>query len=82
MTATVYARSHREEFSVGVGTNLDDAILKSSGSEALYFGYVEAARWDSTNFAPTSMGCWSSQKTYRSKTRFEGPLTAEVNHRD
>ena len=38
---TVYARSRRGEFSVGVGTDLDDAILKSSGPEALYLDYVE-----------------------------------------
>lgn len=38
---TVYARSRRGEFSVGVGDDLDDAVLKSSGSEALYFEYVE-----------------------------------------
>ena len=37
---TVYARSRHGEFSVGVGTDLDDAILKSSGPEALYFDYV------------------------------------------
>ena len=38
---TVYARSRRGEFSVGVGVDLDDAILKSSGSKALYCEYVE-----------------------------------------
>jgi hypothetical protein len=38
---TVYTRSRRGEFSVGVGDDLDDAVLKSSGSEALYFEYVE-----------------------------------------
>lgn len=37
---TVYARSRRGEFSVGVGDDLDDAILKSSGPEALYLDYV------------------------------------------
>jgi hypothetical protein len=37
----VYARSRRGEFSVGVGDDLDDAVLKSSGPEALYFEYVE-----------------------------------------
>jgi hypothetical protein len=37
---TVYARSRHGEFSVGVGDGLDDAILKSSGPEALYFEYV------------------------------------------
>lgn len=38
---TVYARSRNGEFSVGVGDDLDDAIDKSSGPEALYFEYVE-----------------------------------------
>lgn len=38
---TVYARSRHGEFSVGVGDDLDDAVLKSSGQEALYFEYVE-----------------------------------------
>lgn len=38
---TVYARSCNGEFSVGVGADLDDAVLKSSGPEALYFEYVE-----------------------------------------
>jgi hypothetical protein len=38
---TVYARSRHGEFSVGVGDDLDDAVLKSSGPEALYFEYVE-----------------------------------------
>lgn len=38
---TVYARSRHGEFSVGVGNDLDDAVLKSSGPEALYFEYVE-----------------------------------------
>jgi len=38
---TVYARSRHGEFSVGVGEDLDDAVLKSGGSEALYFEYVE-----------------------------------------
>lgn len=38
---TVYARSRRGEFSVGVGDDLDDAIVKSSRPEALYFEYVE-----------------------------------------
>ena len=38
---TVYARSRHGEFSVGVGEDLDDAVLKSSGPEALYFEYVE-----------------------------------------
>lgn len=38
---TVYARSRRGEFSVGVGDDLDDAVLKSMGAEALYFEYVE-----------------------------------------
>lgn len=38
---TVYARSHHGEFSVGVGDDLDDAVLKGSGPEALYFEYVE-----------------------------------------
>ena len=37
----VYARSRRGEFSVGVGDDLDDAVVKSSGPEALYFEYVE-----------------------------------------
>lgn len=38
---TVYARFRHGEFSVGVGDNLDNAVLKSSGPEALYFEYVE-----------------------------------------
>lgn len=38
---TVYARSRRGEFSVGVGNDLDDAVLQSRGPEALYFEYVE-----------------------------------------
>lgn len=38
---TVYARSRHGEFSVGVGDDLDDAVLKSSGPEALYLEYVE-----------------------------------------
>lgn len=38
---TVYARSRHGAFSVGVGNGLDDAVLKSRGSEALYFEYVE-----------------------------------------
>jgi hypothetical protein len=38
---TVYARSRHGEFSVGVGDDLDEAVLKSSGSEALHFEYVE-----------------------------------------
>jgi hypothetical protein len=38
---TVYARSRHGEFSVGVGDDLDDAVLKSSGPDALYFEYVE-----------------------------------------
>jgi hypothetical protein len=38
---TVYARSRRGEFSVGIGDDLDDAVLKSSGPEALYVEYVE-----------------------------------------
>jgi hypothetical protein len=38
---TVYARSRHGEFSVGVGDDLDDAVLKGSGPEALYFEYVE-----------------------------------------
>jgi hypothetical protein len=38
---TVYARSRHGEFSVGVGDDLDDAVLKSSGPEALYCEYVE-----------------------------------------
>lgn len=38
---TVYARSRHGEFSVGVGDDLDDAVLKSSGPEALYVEYVE-----------------------------------------
>lgn len=38
---TVYARSRNGELSVGVGDDLDDAVDKSSGSEALYFEYVE-----------------------------------------
>jgi hypothetical protein len=38
---TVYARSRHGEFSVGVGDDLDDAIVKSSGPEALYLEYVE-----------------------------------------
>lgn len=37
---TVYARSRHGEFSVGVGTDLDDAILNSGGPQALYFEYV------------------------------------------
>lgn len=38
---TVYARSRHGEFSVGVGDDLDDAVLKSGGPEALYFEYVQ-----------------------------------------
>jgi hypothetical protein len=38
---TVYARSRHGEFSVGIGDDLDDAVLKSSGPEALYFEYVQ-----------------------------------------
>jgi hypothetical protein len=38
---TVYARSRNGEFSAGVGHDLDDAVLKSSGPDALYFEYVE-----------------------------------------
>jgi hypothetical protein len=38
---TVYVRSRNCELSVGVGDDLDDAIDKSSGPEALYFEYVE-----------------------------------------
>lgn len=38
---TVYARSRHGEFSVGIGDDLDDAVLKSSGPEALYLEYVE-----------------------------------------
>ncbi len=38
---TVYARSRHGEFSVGVGADLDDAIPKSSGPEALYLDYAE-----------------------------------------
>lgn len=38
---TVYARSRNGELSVGVGDDLDDAVLKSGRSEALYFEYVE-----------------------------------------
>jgi len=38
---TVYARSRNGELSVGVGDDLDDAVHKSSGPEALYFEYVE-----------------------------------------
>lgn len=38
---TVYARSRHGEFSVGVGDDFDDAVLKSRGREALYFEYVE-----------------------------------------
>lgn len=38
---TVYARARHGEFSVGVGDDLDDAILKSSEPEALYFEHVE-----------------------------------------
>lgn len=38
---TVYARSRHGEFSVGIGDDLDDAVLKSCGPEALYFEYVE-----------------------------------------
>ncbi len=38
---TVYARSRNGELSVGVGDNLDDAVDKSSGPDALYFEYVE-----------------------------------------
>lgn len=38
---TVYARSRHGEFSVGVGDDIDDAVLKSSGPEALYFEHVE-----------------------------------------
>jgi hypothetical protein len=37
----VYARSRHGEFSVGVGDDLDDAVLKSGGPEAFYFEYVE-----------------------------------------
>lgn len=37
----VYARSRHGEFSVGVGDDLDDAVLNGSGPEALYFEYVE-----------------------------------------
>lgn len=36
---TVYARSRHGGF--GVGDDLDDAVLKSSRPEALYFEYVE-----------------------------------------
>lgn len=38
---TVYARSRHGELSVGVGDDLDDAIDKSSGPEALYVEHVE-----------------------------------------
>lgn len=38
---TVYARSRHGEFSVGVGDDLDDAVLKSRRPQALYFEYVE-----------------------------------------
>lgn len=38
---TVYARSRRGEFSVGIGDDLDDAVLRSSGPEALYVEYVD-----------------------------------------
>jgi hypothetical protein len=38
---TVYARSRHGEFSVGVGEDLDDAVLNGSGPEALYFEHVE-----------------------------------------
>lgn len=38
---TLYARSRHGEFSIGVGDDLDDAVLNGSGSEALYFEYVE-----------------------------------------
>jgi len=38
---TLYARSCHGEFSVGIGDDLDDAVLKSSGPEALYVEYVE-----------------------------------------
>lgn len=38
---TVYARSRHGEFSAGVGDDLDNAVLKSSGPDALYFEYVE-----------------------------------------
>lgn len=38
---TVYARSRHGELSVGVGNDLDDAVLKSCEPEALYFEYVE-----------------------------------------
>ena len=38
---TVYARSRHGEFSVGVGDDLNDAVLKSSGPEAPYFEYVQ-----------------------------------------
>jgi hypothetical protein len=38
---TVYARSQHGEFSVGVGDDLDDAVLKSSGPEALCVEHVE-----------------------------------------
>jgi len=38
---TVYARSRHGEFSVGIGDDLDDAVLRSSRPEALHFEYVE-----------------------------------------
>jgi len=38
---TVYARSRHGEFSVGIGKDLDDAVLNGGGPEALYFEYVE-----------------------------------------
>jgi hypothetical protein len=38
---TVYARSRHGEFSVGIGNDLDDAVLKGSGPEVLYFEYVD-----------------------------------------
>ncbi|MGE5282443.1 MAG: hypothetical protein ACM3N0_09025 [Chloroflexota bacterium] len=38
---TVYARSRHGELSVGIGDDLDDAVIKSRRPEALYFEYVE-----------------------------------------
>jgi hypothetical protein len=38
---TVYARSRHGEFSVGIGKDLDEAILNGGGPDALYVEYVE-----------------------------------------
>lgn len=38
---TVYIRSRNGELSVGAGDDLNDAVDKSSGPEALYFEHVE-----------------------------------------